>query len=157
MDSNQPNVSNNLSAGHTNGQTPVQTPESDIRAQNHGQTQMPEHVEQPQARRNVQTPSQVLNSQTGTHGHTNSDGNGQTTSIRGNVQAMRVPQFAGQPVTAHGNPSATEYANTHGTAQAGQTAQYMPQTAVNQSALAYSVLNAHQHGGSQAAAYGYMP
>ena len=57
MDSNQPNVSNNQSAGHTNGQTPVQTHESDIRAQTHGQSQMPEHVEQSQARRSVQTPS----------------------------------------------------------------------------------------------------
>ena len=157
MDSNQPNVSNNQSAGNTDGQTPVQTPESDTRAQTHGHTQLPEHVEQPQARRNVQTPSQVPASQTGTPGQTNSGGNGQTTVNRGNAQAMRVPQFAGQPVATDGNPTATEYANTHGTAQAGQTAQYMPQTAVNQTALAYSVLNAHQHGGSQAAAYGYMP
>ena len=115
---------------------------------------MPEHVEEPLARRSVQTPNHVPTSQTGTHGHTNSDGNGQTTS---NVQAMRVPLFAGQPATTDGNPPGTEYANTHGTPQAGQTAQYMPRTAVNQTALAYSVLNAQQHGGSQGAAYGYMP
>ena len=69
------------------------------------------------------------------------------------TKAMRASQFAGQPATISINPPATEYTNTHGTAQ---TTQYMPQTAVNQTALAYFVLNALQHGGSQAVTYGYI-
>jgi hypothetical protein len=64
-----------------------------------------------------------------------------------------TPAYPGQNV--QGNPTANAYTGTQYNGQASQTSQ-MPTQAVNPTALAYSGMNEYQHGGSQAAAFGYM-
>ena len=61
--------------------------------------------------------------------------------------------YAGQNV--HGHPIANAYTGMHFNGQTSQTSQ-MQTHAVNPTTLAYSFMNAHQHGEIQGAAFRYM-
>ena len=147
MSSNQTNpTSTEQNAAQNHGQAPRNTPESpaDARARRQSQTQTGVGHPSPSevtVRPQVQT----------TIGHTgNTSAQNQATMNNGQTSALA---YLGQNVQV--NPPADAYTGTHNNGQASQASQ-MPTQAVNSTALAYSVMNAYQHGGSQAAGYGYM-